>query len=151
MISIRPVNPSEADALTEITLRAKRSWGYPEQWIEIWKPQPTFNARFFEENDSWAADVDGRPVAFYTLIEKDGAAWLDNLFVMPEYMSKGIGAALFRHALDLARLRGYKTFQLEADPNAVGFYEKMGMHRISERKYELDGQPRILPLMEMKI
>jgi hypothetical protein len=41
--------------------------------------------------------------------------------------------------------------QLEADPNAVGFYERMGMYKIGERHSEVDGQPRILPIMEMRL
>jgi len=151
MISIRRVNPSDADALTQIALSAKRSWKYPEHWIELWKPQLTFDAAYFEINESCAADVDGQPVAFYTLLDHDGAAWLENLWVKPDYMGKGVGRMLFQHAVDLARLRGYKTFQLEADPNAAGFYEKMGMYKIAERKYELEDQPRILPIMEMML
>ena len=151
MISVRRVIPSEADVLTQISLSAKRHWGYPERWIELWKPQLTFNAAYFEANESYAADVDGQPVAFYTLLDHDGVAWLENLWVMPAYMSKGIGRTLFHHCLKLARLRGYKLFQLEADPNAAGFYEKMGMFKIAERRYELDGKQRILPLMEMKL
>jgi len=151
MISIRRVNPPEADALTEIALSAKRHWGYPEHWIELWRPQLTFDVEYFIANESWAAEADGQPVAFYTLLDKDGTAWLENLWVMPGNMGVGIGRALFQHALGLARDRGYKKFQLEADPNAVGFYEKMGMHKISERKYKLDDQLRILPVMEMKL
>ena len=95
--------------------------------------------------------MDGEPVAFYTLTDKNGVAWLDNLWVMPEFIGRGVGKALFLHALDFARHRGYKILQLEADPNAAGFYEKMGMHKIAERRYELEGQPRILPLMEMTL
>jgi hypothetical protein len=53
--------------------------------------------------------------------------------------------------LELARQRGYKTLQLEADPNAFGFYEKMGMYKIGEWQSEADGQPRILPIMEMTL
>jgi GNAT superfamily N-acetyltransferase len=151
MVSIRSVNPQEADQLTHITLTAKRHWGYPERWMELWKPELTFDAGYFETHESWAAEVDGRPVAFYTLLDKDGVAWLDNLFVLPEFMNRGIGRMLFQHSLNLARLRGYTIFRLEADPNAAGFYEKMGMQRISERTYELDGHPRILPCMEMKL
>jgi hypothetical protein len=41
--------------------------------------------------------------------------------------------------------------QLEADPNAVGFYKRMGMSQIGEVQYELEGQPRSLPIMEMKL
>lgn len=151
MISIRRVDPGEADQLTQLALAAKGHWGYPQHWMEIWTPQLNFDARFFEENESWAAEVDGKPVAFYTLLDKGEVAWLENLWVMPEFIGEGIGKVLFRHALELARLRGYKIFRLEADPNATGFYEKMGMHKIAERKYELDGQQRLLPLMEMKI
>jgi GNAT superfamily N-acetyltransferase len=151
MISIRRVNSSEAAALTQIALSAKRYWGYPEHWIDLWKPQLTFDAEYFQANESWAADMDGKPVAFYTLLDKEGIAWLDNLFVMPEYIGKGIGRMLFQHGVEVARLRGFQIFQLEADPNAVGFYKRMGMYEIGERKYELDGQPRILPLMEMRI
>jgi len=151
MISIRRISPAEAAALTQIALQAKRFWGYPEHWIDLWKPQLTFDAEYFQANESWTAEVDGKPVAFYTLLDKDGKAWMDNLWVMPEYMGKGIGRNLFQHSMELARLRGYKIMQLEADPNAAGFYEKMGMSKIAERKYELDGQPRTLPLMEMKI
>ena len=151
MISIRPVEPGEADQLTQIALAAKAHWGYPQRWMEIWTPQLTFDARYFEENESWAAEADGRLVAFYTLLDKDHVASLENLWVMPGFIGRGLGKVLFLHALELARLRGYKTFQLEADPNAAGFYEKMGMYKIAERKYEVDGQPRILPLMEMKL
>jgi len=151
MISIRRVNSSEGAALTQIALSAKRYWGYPEHWIDLWKPQLTFDAEYFQANESWAADIDGKPVAFYTLLDKKGIAWLDNLFVMPEYIGKGIGRMLFQHGVELARLRGFQIFQLEADPNAAGFYKRMGMYEIGERKYELDGQPRILPLMEMRI
>jgi ribosomal protein S18 acetylase RimI-like enzyme len=145
------VNPAEANALTQIAINAKRHWGYPDRWMELWNPQLTFDANYFEGNESWAAEVDGQPVAFYTLLDKDGVAWLENLWVLPEFMSRGIGRMLFQHSLNLARFRDYNFFRLEADPNAAGFYEKMGMYKISERKYELDGQPRILPCMEMKL
>jgi ribosomal protein S18 acetylase RimI-like enzyme len=151
MISIRPVNPEEADELTRIALAAKRHWGYPERWIEIWTPQLTFDAGYFEANESWAADADYQPVAFYTLLDKNGAAWLENLWVSPEFIGKGVGRLLFLHAMELARGRRYQILQLEADPNAAGFYEKMGMYKIGERHSEVDGRPRSLPIMEMEL
>ncbi len=135
--------------MTHIALAAKRHWRYPERWIEIWTPQLTFNSEYFEANESWVAVVDDKPAAFYTLLDKDGIAWLENLWVMPEFMGKGTGRRLFLHALEESRQRGYKIIQLEADPNAFGFYGKMGMYKIGELDSEVDGQPRILPIMEM--
>lgn len=151
MIQIRPVRPEQADVLSQIALTAKRHWGYPEPWIEIWTPQLTFSPEYFESNESWAA-VDGDvPVAFYTLLEANAIASIENLWVLPAYMGQGIGKELFLHAVEVARQRGYKTMQLEADPNAVGFYERMGMRKVGERHSEVDGQPRVLPIMEISL
>ena len=151
MISIRRALPREADLLTQIALSAKDQWGYPERWMEIWMPQLTFSPEYFEENESWAAVLDNKPIAFYTLQEKHGNAWIEDLWVLPEYIGQGVGRQLFLDAKSRACHKGYKTLQLEADPNAIGFYEKMGMHKIGERYSEVDGQLRILPIMEMDL
>lgn len=151
MILIRRIDPKEADALTQIALSAKRHWGYSERWMEIWTPQLTFTRNYFEEHEGWVAVDNDKPIAFYTLEDHDGIAWIENLWVLLEYIGKGIGKELFHHAIALARGRGYKFLQLEADPNATGFYEKMGMRRIGERNSEVDGWPRILPIMEMAL
>lgn len=150
MIQIRRVLPTDADVLTRIAISAKRHWDYPERWLEIWKPQLTFTPDYFIENESWTAEADNVPVGFYTLQEKDGNAWVENLWVLPEHIGQGIGRQLFLHALSRSRAKGHLLIQLEADPNAAGFYEKMGMHKIGERTSEIEGQPRILPVMEMK-
>jgi ribosomal protein S18 acetylase RimI-like enzyme len=151
VIHIRKVEPDEADEMTRIALAAKAHWGYPERWLEIWAPQLTFSPEYFGENESWVAEVDGVPVAFYTLQEKGGNAWIENLWVRPEFIGKGIGKRLFLHAAARSRLKGFLILQLEADPNARGFYEKMGMYKIGERKSEIEGQPRILPVMEIEL
>jgi GNAT superfamily N-acetyltransferase len=151
MVTIHRVTGSQAGELSRIAFAAKAHWDYPERWMDLWRPQLTFSADYFEQNESWAAMDGTEPVAFYTLQENNGKAWLENLWVLPEYMGKGVGAALFRHAADLARQRGYKKLQLEADPNATGFYIKMGMQPIGERRYELEGQWRILPIMELEL
>lgn len=95
--------------------------------------------------------MDPSPVGFYTIQERDRTVWLENLWALPAYMGKGVGRQLFQHAVRVARQRGFKTLQLESDPNAVGFYEKMGMRKVGERLFEIEGQPRILPVMEIKI
>ena len=150
-LQIRRVKPEQADVLTRIALAAKRHWGYPERWMEIWKPQLTFSPEYFEENESWVAEINNAPVAFSTLLEKDGSAWIENLWVSPECIGKGVGKSLFSYALDLSRQRGCKSLRLEADPNAVGFYEKMGMRKTGKRVSEVEGQPRILPIMELEL
>ena len=119
--------------------------------METWKPELTFDSEYFEKNEGWTANVDNQLVGFYTLLEKDGNAWLENLWVMPAQIGHGVGSALFKHAIHLSKKRGYQILRLESDPNAVGFYKKMDAHQIGERHSEVEGQPRILPIMEVKL
>jgi len=148
---IRRARPEEAERLSEIAFSAKAHWKYPARWLELWKPKFAFSSHYFQENESWVAEEDSRPVAFYTLQERDGKAWLENLWVSPEFIGKGIGKKLFLHAADLSRERGFRVLQLEADPNAAGFYEKMGMCKVGEKQSEIDSQLRILPIMEIQL
>ncbi|MFZ1042085.1 MAG: GNAT family N-acetyltransferase [Anaerolineales bacterium] len=150
-IEIRRALPEEAEVLTQIAIAAKGHWGYPERWMQIWTPELTFDSGYFEKNESWTAGVENHPVGFHTLLEKDGIAWLENLWVIPSQMRHGDGNALFKHALHLSKQRGYHVLRLESDPNAVGFYEEMGVYKIDQRDYDMEGTPRILPMMELKL
>lgn len=150
-ISIERASPEQAEQLSVIAFAAKAYWNYPERWMELWRPQLTFSPQSIEANESWVAHSDGKLLGFYTLRDKGGNAWIEDLWVLPEWIGKGIGKRLFSHAVELARQRGYQLLRLEADPNAAGFYEKMGMHKIGERRSEVDGQSRILPIMETRL
>ena len=143
-VNIRRVIPVEADVLSDIAYSAKAHWGYPQRWMETWKPQLTFSPKYFEEHESWAAEIDGRPMAFYTLQEKNGKVWIENLWVFPDYMGMGIGKAMFQHALSRSRQMGHLILQLESDPNAVNFYEKMGMVKVGESNYPIENQTSTL-------
>ena len=148
---IRRAEPAEAGILSEIAFDAKAHWGYPARWMEDWRSEFNFPPEFFETNENWMAVVDDAPVAFCTLQEKDGHAWLEHLWVAPNHIGQGIGKQLFAHAVELSRSRGFTKLRLESDPNAAGFYEKMGMYKIGERRADMDGTPRILPLMELTL
>src|ERR1044071_9069146 len=112
-LQIRRAVPEEADVLSQIAFSAKAYWGYPRRWMEIWKPQLTFSPQYFEENEGWVAERNGSPIAFYALQEKAGNAWIEDLWVSPEFIGQGVGKRLFLHAVEVARRYGYKTLQLE--------------------------------------
>ena len=85
-VQIRRASPRDAKTMTQVAISAKRHWNYPEDWIEIWTPQLTFNPGYFEENESWVAIVSDVSAGFYTIQEKHRKAWIENLWVLPEYM-----------------------------------------------------------------
>jgi GNAT superfamily N-acetyltransferase len=140
-----------AGILTEIAISAKRHWNYPERWIEIWLPSLTISPEYISQNETWMAVVDTTMAGFYSLHKDGESLWLDNLWVLPEFMGQGIGKQLFQHALERSRAFGASTLKIEADPNAQSFYEKMEARKVGERHSEIDGQPRILPIMEINL
>jgi GNAT superfamily N-acetyltransferase len=56
----------------------------------------------------------------------DGVSTLDHLWVEPGRMRTGLGTRLFRHAAGAAREMDASEMEWEGEPNAVGFYERMG-------------------------
>lgn len=148
---IRRAEPVDASDLTRIALAAKRHWGYPLDWMERWIHILTFDAARVLAEEIWLALVDDQPAAFYSLNLEEGIWWLDNLWVLPDLMGKGLGRSLFVDALDKCRAHGADCLRIESDPNAEGFYKRMGAHRIGEYVYEMDGQTRVLPLLEIKL
>ena len=141
--------PDQAEVLTKIAFAAKRHWGYPERWIQIWSPILSVSEKFIEENHTYAAYVEGKPVGFYAISIDQGKASLEHLWILPEFMGNGVGNALFQHAIEQCKKLGVHTLEIESDPNAQGFYEHMGATKTGELVNEVAGQPRILPILEM--
>jgi len=146
-MQITRAKPQDADALTEIAHAAKRHWGYPERWIESWRDILTMRPEFIAENVAYAAIEDDRAVGFYLLTTEYDGMHLDHLWIVPHAMGRGIGRALFAHAVEQARGLGHRTLRIEADPNAEGFYARMGARRVGTTVTTVENQPRELPLL----
>jgi GNAT superfamily N-acetyltransferase len=143
--------PEDAEALTQIAHAAKRHWGYPERWIERWRDILTMRPGFIATNVAYCAVEDGRAIGFYVLTKEIDGIHLDHLWILPASMHRGIGRALFEHAVAQTRNLGFRTMKIEADPNAEGFYQRMGAQRVGVNITEINGQPRELPLLEFRI
>ena len=142
------VKPQDADALTEIAFAAKRHWGYPERWIQNWRDILTMRPEFITANVAYSAMEDDHAVGFYLLTTENDGIHLDHLWIAPHAMGRGIGRALFEHALEQTRRLGHRTLKIEADPNAEGFYTRMGARRVGVTVISIGDQPRELPLLQ---
>ena len=150
-IHIRRALTEEADALTQIALAAKAHWGYSEHWMEIWTPLLTITPEFISSADVWVAEVNSELAGFHALIFAKQRVNLEHLWILPAYMGKGIGWALFEHALARCREMQCQVLEIVSDPNAQGFYERMGAKKVGVSLGEVDGELRSLPLMEIKL
>ena len=113
--------PSEAATLSAIAWAAKGFWNYPSNWMEQWREQLTITPNFIAENETFAAIINRKTVAFHALLQRANVLRLEHLWVLPNWMGQGIGRALFRHAAERAAARGARGLTIEADPNAEPF------------------------------
>ena len=150
-LKMRRAIPDQAETLTQIAFAAKRHWGYPERRIQIWSPILTVSANFIEKHETYVAQKEGERVGFYAISVVEDKASLEHMWVLPEYMGQGIGAMLFNHALSRCKEFGVQVLEIESDPNAQGFYERMGAKIVGEHVGDVKGQPRILPVLEISL
>jgi len=131
--------------MREIARASKGYWGYDEDRVRRWAASLEFPA----DRDHWVADIGGTTVAYASLLAPvDGSCVLDDLWVDPPFIGGGIGTFLFERALDRARELGAAALELEAEPDAVGFYERMGAHIVGHAESSWGRQ---LPVMRIEL
>ena len=137
--------PYQAPLLTRIAVESKAHWNYPAAWMEEWSLLLVISPTQLARDEVFCAEVDGRIVGFYAIRELRNKGHLEHLWVLPQFIGQGIGRALFEHALEQARTRGLKAILVESDPNAAGFYLRMGARPLGTVTSEIAGEERELP------
>ncbi|MCE7996411.1 MAG: GNAT family N-acetyltransferase [Roseivirga sp.] len=135
------------NSFSKIAFSAKSYWGYPAEWLEIWKPDLTISPQLIAENDVWKIITEGKIIGFTIIItHPDGSCEVEHCWISPDYIGKGFGGKLLRYALAQPKY-AQKRFGVLADPHAVPFYQKFGFKTLKE----IPGKPegRTLPWMEM--
>jgi GNAT superfamily N-acetyltransferase len=90
------------------------------------------------------AEQSGVVVGFAVLLEPtEGVCELDGLFVEPGSMGTGVGRRLIDDAIRIATERGASRIEVDANPQAVGFYERMGFIALGEARTRFGPAPRM--------
>jgi GNAT superfamily N-acetyltransferase len=131
-VRIRPAVISEAAALTELALRSKAYWGYDDAFVALCEEELTTHPAAIAGGQVWVAETGNRIVGMLEIVPEGLAAELRMIFVEPDAMRAGVGRSLWRHAEAEARALGAERLELDADPHAVPFYERMGMRIVGE-------------------
>jgi N-acetylglutamate synthase-like GNAT family acetyltransferase len=151
-LQLRQATPDDAAALTELAHAAKRHWGYPERWIELWKDDLTITPEFVANSEVFVALLGAEIVGCCALVlGSNSTAELEHMWIKPAQIGTGVGRILFEHAKGLATKLNVRRLEISSDPNAEGFYRHMGATRIGEVRSEIEGQPRLLPRMAVDL
>ncbi|MEA2562267.1 MAG: hypothetical protein QOH06_3771 [Acidobacteriota bacterium] len=150
-MNIRRARESDASELTRIAHEAKRHWGYPERWMELWREDLTLTPEFIAGNEVYLAEDGGEALGCCAIVAASPNWMLEHFWIRPAAMGKGLGRQLFEHARAQAASAGASVLEIDSDPNAEEFYLKMGAVRVGEVRSQIDGQPRVRPLLHLRL
>jgi GNAT superfamily N-acetyltransferase len=141
-VNIRPAVETEAELLSALVMRAKAHWGYSAEALEGWRSELTLSPQDIRAKPAFVAMMDAEVAGFYSLSPSQAAWELDNLWVSPQFMHRGVGRGLLSHALETAAGGGALEVTVDADPNAEAFYLECGAVRRGEVSAPIPGQPK---------
>lgn len=144
--SSRRAEPVEADALSALAFRSKAYWGYDAEFLEACRSELTLTAEFIDTGEVRLIENGEGAIGFYSLVQWNSDVELGHFFVDPRYIRQGVGKLLWDDAVERAVALGYGRLIIESDPNAEGFYSKLGAERIGEVPSRAQAG-RFLPLL----
>ncbi|WP_370947171.1 GNAT family N-acetyltransferase [Amycolatopsis sp. cg5] len=147
-IRLRPAQPHEADAVTELSRRSKAHWGYSQEFLDRVRDILVVHPHQIRDDLVVVAERDSELLGFYRLDGKPPEGELADLFLEPAAIGTGLGRRLWEHALASAKAKGFESLDLEADPNAEPFYRHMGAVRTGEHEVS---PGRSLPIMTVSL
>ena len=149
---IRYINAKPADSklLTDTAILSKKYWGYDDELINLWRPDLEINAEYISKNEVVKVYEKDKFIGFFGIkFTNEKEAEIDHLWLVPEKINKGFGRLVFNHIFKCLKSKKYKKATLVAEPNAKGFYEKMGGKVIGQHQSKVSG--RFLDIYEFKI
>lgn len=139
---------SDSDVLTEVTKKSKDHWGYGAAQIEAWGDALKVINEYIEANNVYKLQDNQTIVGYYAYFSEDAeTVRLDNLFVLPEYIGRGLGKLLLEDFLERTKGDGAHRITVHSDPNAEGFYKAFGFKTIGYKETSI--KDRYLPIMEL--
>ncbi len=151
-IFLRPARRDDADALTALALRSKAYWGYDEAFMKACVAELTITPARIAEEDMTVAEADGVIAGMVSLAAGDTSDTreLEDMFVDTPFIGTGLGARLMAHAETSARAQGAIHIDVDADPNAQGFYERCG-YRLTGSSPSASIPGRTLPRLRLDL
>lgn len=149
MLIVREALLNEANELSHIALTSKATWDYSEEFIRACKEDLTITEEYVKNNYVYILEDEGVKIGFFAFLRKDEGT-LDFLYLHPAYKGKGYGKVLWKGVVEKAAELGMKSFTIDSDPNAKGYYMKMGAKLIGETPSTVFAG-RVLPLLQYDV
>src|SRR5688572_23753865 len=92
----RPALLSDAEELTRLAFTSKAYWGYPAEWLELWRDELTVTSTMIEQGITYVAEYYDEIVGFWYV----AAAMTEQtvpvmVFIHPKHIRKGLAKQLW--------------------------------------------------------
>ena len=144
---IREAAKSELPDLSDLCLRSKAYWGYDAAFLDACRQELTLKPDELDDTSIVVAEYGSRLAGIAQVSVENADCDLLKLFVDPEHIGRGFGKALFRWAVHEARRLGARRMTIEADPDALEFYRRLGA-RVIGRAPSGSSPGRFLPRLD---
>jgi GNAT superfamily N-acetyltransferase len=138
--TIRRPRHREGERLREIAIASKSHWGYDLERVRQWAALGDFSPEGLREKEFFVVEVSGEAVGWTAIAPRGEVCWLDDLWISPEWMGRGLGRLLFQRAAARGLELGASRIEWEAEPHAIGFYEKMGGRYLRDSEHGIWGR-----------
>jgi putative acetyltransferase len=154
-------NEKQLNTAFRIELVADRMQDLIAELVQLWEASVRATHHFLSDTDIYeirefvpltlaniphllvAKDGQDRPIAFMGIADRA----IEMLFVAPEHCGMGIGRMLIKHSIEHY---GIETVSVnEQNPEAVGFYQRMGF--VVFKRTDLDEHGRPFPILYMSL
>ena len=133
-ISFVPAREASLDDVNRLIAHSKAYWDWPEEYLSRAIPLHQVTSSYLSANRCFEVVTQhGALAAFLSLIESEGRVTIDNLWVAPAHIRRGIGTRALHFVFDLARAQDWPQLWVLPDPPAEGFYRAFGFADTGER------------------
>jgi GNAT superfamily N-acetyltransferase len=147
LIKIRHADAGEYEILNDIAVSSEASFGYGEQYVQIFKSIYKVTEKSISSNPTYVLQEGCNINGFYSLHIENRDASLKYLFIEPASIGMGFGKALWKHMVYTCKGLEVEKVIIAANPKIKDFYIKMGAEMIDETELLIIGGVRMQRLI----
>ncbi|MBP9096107.1 MAG: GNAT family N-acetyltransferase [Ignavibacteria bacterium] len=129
--TLRKAEEKDFDITHTIKLDAMKdyitqTWGWDEEL------QNKFHREEFYRDNIYMVEVEGRPVGTVGINEIDNAIFINRIYLLKEFQSKGIGSLVLKKIFDENKEKVIRLAVLKVNTKAKKLYESLGFEVYGE-------------------
>lgn len=149
--TIKNAKYTDLNKINELMGLSKGYWKYEPDFLKTFIKKFRLDLAYIKKNSVKLLYLNSSLAGFYSFcVNKEDLLMLDNFFLHPNYIGKGIGRILWEACCKTAKELKKNAFIICSDPHAEDFYLKLGCEKIGLQQSMLC-PTRYLPILKYQL